>query len=86
MDHILENNDNPVPDVASQGGAGTSAPSAMDLDDVDDDDAAAIRAALGKSSANITPGDSAADASGSAGGEDAKVCDIDAPIKYLMLI
>lgn len=72
MDHILENNDNPVPDPASQGaasGAGTTAPSGMDLDDEDEDDAAAIRAALGKSSANIAPTGSGADVSSSAAAE-----------------
>lgn len=78
MDHILENNDNPVPDPASQGpaagaGAGNTGPSGMDLDDEDDEDAAAIRAALGKSSANIAPGGSAAEAGGSGDGEGAKV-------------
>lgn len=60
MDHILENNDNPVPDLANQGTtSGPSASSAMDLDGVDEDDAAAIRAALGKSSASVAPGSSA---------------------------
>lgn len=78
MDHILENNDNPVPDPASQGAAtsaGTTAPGGMDLDDEDEDDAAAIRAALGKSSANIAPSGSGADVSSSAavGGGEAKV-------------
>lgn len=57
MDHILENNDNPVPDLKTQASSAprTSAPSAMALDDEDEDDAAAIRAALGKESANIAP-------------------------------
>lgn len=78
MDHILENNDNPVPDLSSQGPA-SSAPtggggsSAMDLDDVDDDDAAAIRAALGKSSANVAPGQSTSEPAASASGGEAKV-------------
>ena len=57
MDHILENNDNPVPDLTTQASSAprTSAPSAMALDDEDEDDAAAIRAALGKASANVAP-------------------------------
>lgn len=58
MDHILENNDNPVPDLANQGtSSAPGASSAMDVDD--DEDAAAIRAALGKSSATVAPGSSA---------------------------
>jgi len=57
MDHILENNDNPVPDLTTQASSAprTSAPSAMALDNEDEDDAAAIRAALGKASANVAP-------------------------------
>lgn len=76
MDHILENNDNPVPDLSSQGPASsatTGGSSAMDLDDVDDDDAAAIRAALGKSSANVAPGQSTSEPAASASGGEAKV-------------
>lgn len=73
MDHILENNDKPVPDLTAQAStkSGTSAPPAMALDDEDEDDAAAIRAALGKASAHVA---SASDSGMPAeGGGEAKV-------------
>lgn len=74
MDHILENNDNTVPDLKAQASTnlGTGASSPIVLDDDDEDDAAAIRAALGKSSANVASA-SGSEVPAEAGGE-AKVC------------
>lgn len=66
MDFILEHNDDPVPDPAAQGLTAPSA--AMDIDE-DDEDAAAIRAALGKASANVAPVASSEGGEGSGGGE-----------------
>ncbi|KAA1470109.1 hypothetical protein DENSPDRAFT_864554 [Dentipellis sp. KUC8613] len=54
MDFILEHNDEPVPDP-SAAPAASSTPSQGEPMDEDDEDAAAIRAAYGKASANVAP-------------------------------
>jgi UBX domain-containing protein 1/4 len=60
MDHILEHEGQPVPDPSSQQAApASSTPGDMD---VDDDDAEALRAAMGKASANIAPAAGSSDA------------------------
>lgn len=69
MDHILENNDNPVPDPSAISHSDPPKPS-IDEDDEEEEDAAALRAAIGLST-GATPqaGGSAVSTSG-----EAKVC------------
>lgn len=74
MDHILENEGKPVPDLGSIGtSSSSSAPATGANIDEDDEDAVAIRAALGKPGASEGAGSSSA--TDPAGG-DAKVSDL----------
>lgn len=50
MDHILENEGNPVPDLSAVTSSSSSAPQAMDVDE-DDEDAEALRAFAGRGAA-----------------------------------
>jgi hypothetical protein len=53
MDHIIENEGNPVPDLDSVTTSSGSRAQPMDVDDDDDGDAEALRALTGK--ANVAP-------------------------------
>ncbi len=57
LDHIIENEGEPVPDLSSGGvPPASSAPRSIGIDDdVDEEDAAAIAAAMGKATAHIVP-------------------------------
>ena len=69
MDHILENNDNPVPDLSAVSSSNLPRPSTLGEDE-DEEDAAALRAAIGLSTgATSEAGGSAVSMS-----SEAKVC------------
>lgn len=55
LDHIVENEGKPIPDPSSGGGNGGAIAAPGVDEDVDMDDEEALRAAMGKASANIKP-------------------------------
>lgn len=77
MDHLIENEGKPIPDLssvsASSGSAGSGGAGPMDVDDADDEDLAALKAMYGKKPAGGSgaAGESSGGA-GEAGGAEAK--------------
>ena len=78
MDHLIENEGKPVPDLSSVSASSGSAPSGgagpMDVDDEDDEDLAALKAVYGKKAGagGSDAGAGSSSAAGDAAGAEAK--------------